>query len=190
MSDSYTVSFFGSWEPDEQRRVKREMKDQPPDLFRSAMLEAARRDSEAVDALTRLLVEQVRQVLDTHNCHVEFLVDRKSSFDFLASSAVRQFQRERGFEDFSLELIVPFSRTTSRTVVPEYHGYYDCVLIYPISPRGTDARRDREVLRRSDLAVFYVPKHSGVAWQAMESAKRMGVPICDLEEGMARAGKP
>ena len=64
---------------------------------------------------------------------------------------------------------------------------YDSVLYPPIEaapPRVAIARRNRYVMEQADLLVAYVVYHRGGAYTSLAHARRKGVPIFNLGEGM------
>jgi len=140
----YTVSFFGH----------RQMKD----YF----------------AVEEKLEKIILELMDTKG-FVEFLVGRGGEFDQLAASAVRRCKRTFRNDNSALTLVLPYMTAEYRDNADSYQAYYDEVEICELSSKthykAAYQVRNRTMVDRSDLVVFYVERSSGGAYQTMKYAQ-------------------
>ena len=153
MLDTYTVSFFGHRQLD--------------DLFAA--------EAEVENLIVRLMNEKE---------YVEFLVGRDGDFDQLVSSVVRRCKRSVRDDNNSLVWVMPYPLAEYRDNERSFHEYYDEVEIFDgVSKnhfKSAFQARNRSMVDRSDLVIFYVERKSGGAWQTMQYAQKSGVPIINL----------
>ena len=152
MLDILTVSFFGHREVDHARTVEQQ-----------------------VELLVSKLIEQ--------NDYVDFLVGRNGDFDQIAASTVRRIKEyDRGKS--SLIWVMPYEMAEYLENKRAYEQYYDEVEICPESceshPKAAYQIRNRSMVDRSDLVVFYVTHNHGGAYQTMQYAQRKGKRIINL----------
>lgn len=153
MLKTYTVSFFG------HRRIYNQ-------LHLDRVLE---------DLITRLLREQ---------SYVEFLVGRDGDFDQLVSSAIRRCQREYGHHNSSHIWVLPYPTSFFRDNEQACYDYYDEIEICEESTikhfKAAFQVRNRHMVDRSDLVVFYVETNEGGAYQTMQYATAQGKECLNL----------
>ena len=154
MLDIYTVSFFGHREVDHFRDVERQ-----------------------VELLVEKLIEEKE--------YVDFLVGRNGDFDQIAASAVRRVKEfNRGKS--SLIWVMPYEIAEYRENKKAYDQYYDEVETCPESdgsyPKAAYQIRNRSMVDRSDLVIFYVTHNSGGAYQTMQYAKSIGKTIINIAD--------
>lgn len=152
MLDIFTVSFFGHREVDHARDVEQQ-----------------------VELLVSKLIEQ--------NDYVDFLVGRNGDFDQIAASTVRRIKEyDRGKS--SLIWVMPYEMAEYLENKKAYEQYYDEVEICQESceshPKAAYRIRNRSMVDRSDLVVFYVTRNHGGAYQTMQYAQRKGKRIINL----------
>lgn len=154
MLDIFTVSFFGHREIDRFREVERQ-----------------------VESLVFKLIEE--------KDYVDFLVGRNGEFDQIAAATVRRAKEcYRG--KCSLIWVMPYEMAEYRENKKAYDQYYDEVETCPESdgtyPKAAYQIRNRSMVDRSDLVIFYVTHHSGGAYQTMQYAKGKGKTIINIAD--------
>lgn len=146
----YTVSFFG------HRRIY--------DLIR----------------IERQLEEVVCTLLREQQ-YVEFLVGRDGDFDLLAASVIRRCKREYRSDNSSLVWVLPYMTADYRDHEDSYRKYYNEIEVFSGTHyKAAFRQRNRAIIERSDLAVFYVEKNEGGAYSTMKYATAQGVEIINL----------
>ena len=143
--DTYTVSFFGHRQ-----------------IF----------DQLAVDGKLDVLL---RRLLLTKP-YVEFLVGRDGDFDQLVSSAIRRAKRNIRRDNNSHVWVLPYATAEYLNHAQDYHEYYDEVEICETAAgshfKAAFQARNRVMVDRSHLVVFYIDHHSGGAWQTFQYAQK------------------
>jgi len=109
--------------------------------------------------LDRLLDELIMQLLREHS-YVEFLVGRDGDFDQLVSSAIKRCQRQYGHHNSSHIWVMPYPTSFFRDNEQACYDYYDEIEICEESSvkhfKAAFQIRNRNMVDRSDLVVFYV----------------------------------
>ena len=153
--DIFTVSFFGHREFDRALQVE-------------ARLEAF-----------------VSRIIKEHG-YVEFLVGRKGEFDLLSASVIRRVRRSLGVNNCSLVWVMPYLSADYAENSQSYDEYYDEI---EVCEKGAAAHFksaigicNRYMADRSDLAVFYVERNWGGAYEVMKYALKRGKPCINLYE--------
>lgn len=153
MLSVYTVCFFGH----------RQMDD-----FQSA--------EQAVESLIEALLK--------NNDYVEFLVGREGEFDQIVSSAVIRCKKRMDSANCSLIWVMPYLKADYVNNQESYDIYYDSVEVCDKSahahPKSAIQLRNRAMVDRSDLCVFYVSKRMGGAYHTLRYAERVGANIINL----------
>ena len=149
----FTVSFFG------HRRIED---------FRFA--------GERTEALIRRLILEKE--------YVEFLVGREGEYDQIVSSAIRRVKREVFAENSSLVWVLPYQKAELSRNLPSFEAYYDEIEICEASasahPKAAIQIRNRCMVDRSDLCVFFVERQKGGALQTMRYASSREKEIINL----------
>ena len=90
-------------------------------------------------------------------------------------------------DNSALMLVLPYETAEYRDNTEAFHAYYDDVVICESSARahfkGAHQRRNREMIRHSNLVVCCMEYKTGGTWQAVQYAKALGKPIINLAEG-------
>ena len=151
--DIYTVSFFGHRRLSDQREI-----------------------DDKLDALIcGLLLTKP---------YVEFLVGRDGEFDQLVSSAIRRAKRNVRSNNSSHVWVLPYATSEYCNHTEEYHAYYDEVEVCEASAethfKAAFQARNRAMVDRSHLVVFYIAHPSGGAWQTYRYAQKKGVFCINL----------
>lgn len=127
----------------------------------------------------RELEKAVRQLLGEKS-YVDFLVGRDGEFDLLAASVIRRCRKIYREGNSSLVLVLPYLTAEYRDDRPALENYYDEVELCPGSNtyfRAAHTRRNRSLVDRSDLAVFWVDHPSGGAYQTLRYARSRGTKV-------------
>lgn len=155
MLDIYTVSFFGHREVDNLFQIE--------------------------DKLSEL----IRDLLDSKE-YVEFLVGRNGEFDQAVSSTIKRLKRNYRDDNCHHTLVLPYATAEYRENEESFHEYYDDVEIYYSANKAHFKAafqiRNREMVDRSDLVVFYVERKKGGAYQTLQYAVKQNKKIINLAE--------
>ena len=126
------------------------------------------------------LEELVRELLRTKQ-YVEFLVGRDGDFDILAASVIRRYKRQYRSDNSSLVLVLPYMRADFRDNEESYREYFDEIEIFSGTHyKSAFQQRNRNMVCRSDLAIFAVNKTEGGAYSTMKYAAVKGVNTINL----------
>ena len=124
-----------------------------------------------VEAALRAVIEKI---LVDHE-YVEFLIGREGEFDTLAASVIKSVMRNCDDGKCSLTLVMPYLRADFEKNQSEYEAYYDSIELCEESvaahPKAAIRIRNRNMVDRSDLSIFYVTHPSGGAYQTMKYAE-------------------
>lgn len=149
----YTVSFFG------HRRILNQL------------------------PIDRKLEEVIVNLLQEYS-YIEFLVGRDGDFDQLVSSAIRQCQRKHGHHNSSHIWVMPYPTSFFRNNEEACYAYYDEIEICEESTvkhfKSAFQARNRHMVDRSNLVVFYVETNEGGAYQTMQYAMQNGKECLNL----------
>ena len=119
------------------------------------------------------LDELIRSLLTDHE-YVEFLVGKDGDFDQIVSSAVKRAKRNYRDDNSALVWCLPYPTAALNLNMQSYRAYYDEINVYNpdenIHPKAAHQARNRDMVDRSDLVVFYVEHEHGGAWQTMKYA--------------------
>ena len=141
--NTYTVSFFG------HRRIYNQLH------------------------LDHTLEQLIARLLREHS-YVEFLVGRDGDFDQMVSSAIRRCQRENGHHNSSHIWVMPYLTSFFRDNEQGCYDYYDEIEICEESStkhfKAAFQVRNKHMVDRSDLVIFYVETNEGGAYQTMRYA--------------------
>ncbi len=118
--------------------------------------------------------------------YVEFLVGRDGEFDLLAASVIRRCRRAVGEENSALIWMLPYLTAEYRDHMEEYLNYYDDVEVSPkaagVHPKAAMQIRNREMVDRSDLVIFFVERETGGAYQTLRYAVKENVGFINLAD--------
>ncbi len=124
----------------------------------------------------------VRELIMTKE-YVDFLIGRNGEFDQIVSSAINRVKRNCRDDNSSHILILPYDSAEYRENEASYRNYYDEIEILT-SPdthyKAAIQRRNRAMVDRSDLVVFYLERESGGAYQTFRYAVGQGKRIVKL----------
>ena len=130
------------------------------------------------------LEEIIMQIID-ENEYVEFLVGRNGEFDNCVASAVHRVRKNHRDDNSDLILVLPYP-TAEYTNNKEYFDdyYTDVQISYKASishPKSAIGIRNREMVDRADLIVFYVTEEQGGAWEIVKYANKKGKRIVNID---------
>lgn len=157
--DIYTVSFFGHREIERVAEIERSLDNLLHDLI-------------------------------TKKEYVEFLIGRDGEFDLLASSVIKRAIRSYGYGNTYFTLVLPYIKAEYRDNNKSYLDYYDDVEICAESAeahyKSAIQIRNRNMVDRSNLVVFFIQRNSGGAYQTMQYALKQGKRIINLSNEYIR----
>lgn len=152
--DTYTVSFFGHRKLDSPILIEEQL--------------------EAI----------VLNLLST-KAYIEFLVGRDGDFDLLAASVIHRCKRTFRSDNSSLVWVMPYPTAEYRDNESAFRAYYDEIEICSEASgkhfKNAFQLRNRSMIDRSDLAVFYVQRKSSGAWKTLEYANNHGTPVICID---------
>lgn len=154
----YTVSFFGHRQIEDFFNVERRLEN----LIRDLMLE---------------------------NEYVEFLVGRNGEFDQLVASTVHRLKRIVSDDNSALVLILPYMTAEFANNQASFESYYDEIEISEAAAgthfKAAIQERNRDMIDRSDMTIYYVTHKSGGAYRSMQYAERQGKKIINIANDTA-----
>ncbi len=107
--------------------------------------------------------------------YVEFLVGRNGEFDLFISSIIRRIKSENGYDNCSLILVLPYITAEFKNNEKEFYNYYDEIEICPDSEKAhfksAITIRNKSIINRSALVIFYVERPKGGAYKTMRYAE-------------------
>ena len=120
------------------------------------------------------LYELLRIIMKQGNREIEFLVGRNGDFDLMAASVIRKLKKETGNENVFLTLVLPYETAELRNNTEAFESYYDSIEINEAtrSYKYAIVARNRGMIDRADLVVFYVKNESGGAYQTLKYAEK------------------
>ena len=154
--DAYTVSFFGHRYIDNPLHIE--------------------------EALTKLIASLLRR-----KEYVEFLVGRDGEFDQLVSSSIHRCKRVVREDNSAHVWVLPYMTADLRNYESDYRNYYDEIEICNSADSHFKAAfqaRNRNMVDRSDLVVFFVEHSEGGAYQTMRYALQQNKPYINLADNL------
>lgn len=146
----YTVSFFGHRRIYDPIRIERQLE----------------------NVVRNLLLEKQ---------YVEFLVGRDGNFDLLVASVIRRCKREYRSDNSSLVWVLPYMTADFRDNEEAYYEYYDEIEVFSGTHyKAAFQQRNRSLIDRSDVAVFYVERREGGAYSTMKYAATQAMETINL----------
>lgn len=154
MIDTYTVSFFGHRIIEQPLLIEQSLEELIGSLLRSKE-------------------------------YVEFLVGRNGDFDQLVSSAICRCKREIREDNSAHVWVLPYATADYRDNEEDYRAYYDEIEVFDSAGKHFKAAfqaRNRNMVDRADLVVFYVERNEGGAYQTMRYAIQQGKQYINLAD--------
>lgn len=126
------------------------------------------------------LEKLVRGLLLTKQ-YVEFLVGKDGDFDILVASVIRRCKRQYRDDNSAMVLVLPYMRADFRDNEESYREYFDEIEIFSGTHyKSAFQQRNRDMVSRSDLAIFAVNKTEGGAYSTMKYAIAQGKETINL----------
>ena len=117
--------------------------------------------------------------------YVEFLVGRNGDFDQFVSSAIRRCKREIRDNNSAHVWVLPYITAEYRDNEEDYRAYYDEIEVFSSAGSHYKAAfqaRNRSMVDRSHLVVFFVEHKEGGAYQTMRYAIQQGKEYINLAD--------
>lgn len=138
-------------------------------------------------AVEKRLKNVINELLRTHDC-VEFLVGRDGEFDQMVASTVRSIEREQGYGNSLLVLVLPYMKAEYRDNQQSYLDYYNEIEVCEESSKAHYKSaiqiRNRTIVDRSDLVVCCIQHKSSGAYKTVQYAKRKHCQILNVAENI------
>ena len=129
------------------------------------------------------LEEIIRKLIREHE-YVDFLVGRDGDFDQIVSSTIKRIKRDVWDCNSSLIWVMPYLKAEYSNNQDNFEEYYDeievCYESSKAHPKSAIQIRNKYMVDRSDLIIFYVETTSGGAYQTMKYAERNGKLILKI----------
>ena len=134
-------------------------------------------------SVERALERLVRQLL-LEKEYVEFLLGRDGDFDLLAAAVIRRCKQTVRDDNSAMVWVMPYLKAEYKRDPKAFLDYYDEIEVCePAAYFKTAFRnRNRQMVDRSDLAVFYVEEPRGGAFETMRYAEERKIAIVCLSE--------
>ena len=133
-----------------------------------------------------LLEEQIRKLINEKE-YVDFVVGRNGEFDQCVSSTVLRVRKNVRDDNSALVLVLPYATAEYLNNEEYFHDYYtDVEISYKASkshPKSAIQLRNREMVDRADLVIFYIEEKHGGAWQTMQYAIKQKKMVINLAQG-------
>ena len=117
--------------------------------------------------------------------YVEFLVGRNGDFDQIVSSTIHRCKREIWDNNSVHVWVLPYATADYRDNEEDYRAYYDEIEVFDSAGKHFKAAfqaRNRNMVDRADLVVFYVERNEGGAYQTMRYAIQQGKQYINLAD--------
>lgn len=139
---------------------------------------------EDYNAVERKLYELLRIVMQRRNREIEFLIGRNGDFDLMAASLIRKLKKETGNDNVFLILVLPYETAELRNNTESFESYYDSIEINETKGRKSYKyaipSRNKNMIDRSDMVIFFVKNETGGAYQALKYAEKNQKRIVNL----------
>lgn len=131
-------------------------------------------------------LEKIIYKLLIENEYVEFLIGRNGEFDILVSSIIHMYKRNLRSDNSAHILILPYITSDYMNNKNFFDNYYDEIEICGLSAKkhfkSAYQIRNKSMVDRSDLIIFYIEHNWGVAYKTMNYAKKTGKKFINIFE--------
>lgn len=111
---------------------------------------------------------------------------RDGEFDQLVSSTVRRCKRNVRDDNSVLVWVMPYEKAEFQNDEDSFLNYYDEIEVCAEAAnkhfKSAFQIRNRSMVDRSNLSVFFVERKTGGAYQTLNYAKKAGVNIINLAD--------
>ncbi len=118
--------------------------------------------------------------------YVEFLVGRDGDFDLLVASCVMRVKKDLFEANSSLIWVQPYPLSSYLNNPQDFEKFYDEVEFFDsnnsVQPKSAFKKRNEALLKRSDLAIFWVENNYGGAYSSLQYAKAHNIKNINLAE--------
>ena len=129
-------------------------------------------------------LREIVQLFINRSDYVEFLVGADGDFDRIVSSAIKHEQKALDSINACHILVLPYVRTEITDRHSGYKTFYNEIEICEKScdahPKDAFRIRNRDMVDRSNLVVFYVNTPYGGAYNAVKYAAKRGTKIFNI----------
>ncbi len=119
-------------------------------------------------------LEQWTSSLISEKDFVRFLVGRDGEFDILVASVVRRLKSRLRDDNSVLTWVLPYRTAALMENQDAFCTYYDeieiCESSASVHYKAAFQQRNRSMIDRADLVIFYVNKAQGGAYQSLQYA--------------------
>ena len=123
----------------------------------------------------------IEQLITTHN-EIIFLVGKEGNFDWIVSSIIRR--KKNIYKKHELVLVLPYPTAEYITNAEYFEAYYDYVEVCQESavahPKAAYQIRNKNMVDRSDLSVFFVSKQIGGAAKTIKYTQKHNKAFINL----------
>lgn len=134
-------------------------------------------DFQAIEKEVERIIDKI---LSEHE-YVEFLIGREGDFDQIVSSAILRYKKKSELDNCSLTWIMPYMKAEYKHNQDSFENYYDSIDLCEQSanahPKTAIRIRNRAMVDRSDLCVFYVNRKKGGAYQTLKYAEKSSTKL-------------
>ena len=134
--------------------------------------------------IEKALEELIGSLLQSKE-YVEFLVGRNGDFDQLVSSTIRRCKREIRGNNSAHVWVLPYLTADFRDYEDDYRAYYDEIEVFSSGSghyKAAFQARNRSMVDKSHLVVFFVERKEGGAYQTMRYAIQQGKDYINLAD--------
>ncbi len=126
----------------------------------------------------------IRELLSTKE-YVEFLIGRSGEFDQLVSTTIRRVKKIFRDDNCCHILVLPYDTAEYRNNRDSFEEYYDQIDICQEASsahfKAAIQKRNRAMVDRSDLTVFYIERKYGGAYQTYQYAVKQEKSVIKLK---------
>lgn len=130
---------------------------------------------EVEEQLERIVVELIKT-----KEYVEFYVGRNGEFDLMVASVIKRSQRDYGYANSSLILVIPYPIAN----LEDMEEYYDEVMypveLYKVHYKAAITKRNEWMVKQSDVLIAYVTGNSGGAYNCLCFAKKGNTKVINI----------
>lgn len=132
-------------------------------------------------------IEKILSELFQRNEMIGLLVGKDGDFDQIVSSSIRRAKKQYGDYYCSHVWVLPYPTAELRDNEDAFYEYYDSIEIASnitgnTHPKAAFQARNRMMVDRSDLVVFFVEHPKGGAYQTYQYALKQGKEIVNIAE--------
>lgn len=134
-------------------------------------------------------LEKILEDLFRKQTMIELLVGRDGEFDQMVSSSIKRAKNQFCDSYCTHTWVLPYPTAELRDNEDSFYDYYDSIEIASnltgyTHPKAAFQARNRMMVDRSDLVVFYVEHQKGGAYQTYQYALKHGKQIINIAESL------